>query len=85
MPPRVRVVLFGPARAAVRRSALEWPCPRSGLSVPALVRGLSKTYPTLAPILRTSRFVRNGSYLRGTSGRLRPGDEIAVHPPFSGG
>jgi molybdopterin converting factor small subunit len=36
-------------------------------------------------VLVISRFVRNGEYLPGPVGRLSGGDELAIHPPYSGG
>ena len=83
--PSVRVLLFASAREAVGRSSLDWPVPRSGISVAELLRALGSKYPRLRPALRASRFVRNGRYLESLGLRVRPGDEFAVHPPYGGG
>ncbi|HTW39570.1 MAG TPA: MoaD/ThiS family protein [Thermoplasmata archaeon] len=81
----VRVLLFATARTAVGRGELEWPVPPSGATARDLVAALSRKYPALAPVARTSRFVRNGRYLERMGERVRPGDEFAVHPPYGGG
>ena len=59
--------------------------PAGGLSIRELVEGLGKEYPRLAPVLASARFVRNGTFVSGRQGRILPGDEFAVHPPYSGG
>lgn len=81
----VRVLLFATARTAVGRSELEWSVPTRGVPARTLARQLAAAYPALAPTLRVCRFVRNGRYLDHLSGRVRPGDEFAVHPPYGGG
>lgn len=81
----VRVVLFATAREAVGRPAVDCVVPPEGLSVAELLRRLGSEYPRLRATLRSSRFVRNGRYLSGRTGRIRPGDEFAVHPPYGGG
>lgn len=50
-----------------------------------VLRVLRQQYPRLGPILASSRLVRNGDFLHGRSGSVRPGDELAIHPPYSGG
>ena len=81
----VRVLLFAAAREAVGRPALDWPVPAAGVSTAELVRRLGEEFPRLRPTLRASRFVRNGRYIEDLRGRLRPGDEFAIHPPYGGG
>ncbi len=81
----VRVLLFATARAAVGRPSLDWAVPPTGLPADELAHALAATYPRLGPVLRSSRWVLNGRYLRGRSTRVRPGDEFAVHPPYGGG
>jgi molybdopterin converting factor small subunit len=85
MVPPVRILLFATAREAVGRPELEWPVPAAGMPARALVAELVRQYPPLEPIARVSRFVRNGHYLGRTSEVVHPGDEFAVHPPYSGG
>ncbi len=81
----MRVLLFATAREAVGRPAVDRPVPATGVTLGALLDDLAREHRRLAPVLRVSRFVRNGRYVRGRSARVRPGDEVAVHPPFSGG
>lgn len=81
----VRILLFASARQAVGRSLLDWPVPPGGVSAKELIRKLGTQYPRLRRTLAVSRFVRNGRYLTALNGRLRPGDEFAVHPPYGGG
>ncbi len=85
MPAKARVLLFASARQAVGHSVLERTIPKTGLDLARLLGELVREYPALAPVLRVSRFIRNGSYLRQARGRIRPGDELAIHPPYSGG
>ncbi len=85
MPPAVTVRLFATAREAVGRATLSWELPPEGASVAELVRALGDAHPPLARILRVSRLVRNGHYVEELSERLRPRDELAVHPPYGGG
>jgi len=59
--------------------------PPKGVPLSVLLAGLAHEHPRLVPVLKTARFVRNGQYTPGTDVRVRPGDEIAVHPPYSGG
>jgi len=81
----VRVRLFATAREAAGRAALEWAVPAGGIRAEELVRALAERFPALAPVLRTSRFVRNGRYLNRLSQTVQPGDEFSVHPPYGGG
>ena len=85
MPRSVRILFFASAHEATGTKELEWAVPPSGVPLRELLQALEGRFPKLSPILATSRFVRNGTYLRGSSGRIRPGDEFAVHPPYSGG
>jgi molybdopterin converting factor small subunit len=59
--------------------------PPHGVTVEAMIASLAADHPALAPVLPHCRFARNGTYVRGRGARLRPGDELAVHPPYSGG
>jgi molybdopterin converting factor small subunit len=81
----VRIVLFATARTAVGRAQLDWPVPADGIAASAIAEALAAAYPRLAPTLRVSRLVRNGRALERRSARVRPGDELAVHPPYGGG
>jgi molybdopterin converting factor small subunit len=81
----IRVRLFATGREAVGRATVDWPVPPRGIPARELVAGLGREYPRLAPILRTSRFLRNDRYLDDLTERIAPGDEFSVHPPYSGG
>jgi molybdopterin converting factor small subunit len=81
----VVVRLYASAREAAGNARLDWPAGPGGVTVRQLLDALATEHPALAPILRHSRFARNGIYLRGRTGRLRAGDELAIHPPYSGG
>jgi molybdopterin converting factor small subunit len=59
--------------------------PTGGATIRAVLSGVASEHPRLTPVLKSSRIARNGRYVRGTGTRVRPGDEIAVHPPYSGG
>ncbi|MCI4319908.1 MAG: MoaD/ThiS family protein [Thermoplasmata archaeon] len=85
MTPPIRLLFFASAREATGNRELDWPVASEGIPVRDLLRALEEQFPRLTPILPSSRFVRNGTYLRGSSSRIRPGDEFAVHPPYSGG
>ncbi len=81
----VRVVLFATARTAVGQGQFDRPVPEGGVEVRAFLAELTRDFPALRRIIPLSRFVRNGEYLSSVRGRLKPGDEFAIHPPYSGG
>ncbi|HTT73049.1 MAG TPA: MoaD/ThiS family protein [Thermoplasmata archaeon] len=81
----VTVLLFGPARETAGTGRLVVDVPDPGLAARALVDELARRYPKLARTLAVSRLVRNGRYLSRLTERVRPGDEVAVHPPYGGG
>ncbi|MFZ1022655.1 MAG: MoaD/ThiS family protein [Thermoplasmata archaeon] len=81
----ISILLFATAREAVGSSSLRRAIPRQGTSLAELLESLRTEYPRLGPIIKISRIVRNGSYVAHTRIRIRPGDEIAIHPPYSGG
>ncbi|HUI38679.1 MAG TPA: MoaD/ThiS family protein [Thermoplasmata archaeon] len=81
----VRLLLFATAREAVGKASLSVRIPRTGLPLRGFLEALAHDHPGLGPILPGCRIARNGRYVPGPSARVRPGDEIAVHPPFSGG
>ena len=81
----VRILLFATAREAVGRPSLERTVPPSGTSLSELLSELAREHPGLRPILAASRIVRNGEYVSVNRQRVRPGDELAIHPPYSGG
>ena len=85
MPRAVSVRLFATAREAAGTESIAHEVGPGGIPLRDLLRELAAGRPALAKILRHSRFARNGTYVRGMATRLHPGDELAVHPPYSGG
>jgi molybdopterin converting factor small subunit len=81
----VRILLFAAAREAAGAASLPWAVPPSGTEVGTVLRELGRGAPDLARVLKDCRIARNGRYVRGSAARVRPGDELAIHPPFSGG
>jgi molybdopterin converting factor small subunit len=81
----IRVLGFAAAREALGRPTLRRSIPAEGIELDLLLRELTAEHPQLGRILPHARFVRNGEYVRGRGVRVLPGDEIAIHPPYSGG
>ncbi len=81
----VQLTLFATAREAVGASRLERAVPSTGVRLDTLLESIAEEHPRLRPILRNARVARNGEYVVGKRLRVRPGDEIAIHPPYSGG
>ncbi|MFZ0891807.1 MAG: MoaD/ThiS family protein [Thermoplasmata archaeon] len=81
----INILLFATAREVVGKSSVRRSVPSRGLSLAELLEWLRTEYPRLGPILKISRYVQNGAYVTQTHVRIRPGDEIAIHPPYSGG
>ena len=81
----VRLTLFATAREAVGVASLTREVPATGIPLAALLAALIREHPRLGPVLTTARVVRNGQYVEGSRTRVHPGDEIAIHPPYSGG
>lgn len=85
MAPSVRVLFFATAREAVGHRELQLAVAPGGTAAVELLRTLAHQYPRLAGVVRGSRLVVNGRFVDGTSVVVRPGDELAIHPPYSGG
>jgi molybdopterin converting factor small subunit len=82
----IRVRLFAQAREAVGQRELRCPVPVPDDNVDALLKGLRAEHPRLGPVLRSCRFALNGKYIDDpATTRLADGDELGVHPPYSGG
>lgn len=81
----MRVLLFAQAREAAGHRRLTVAVPPGGRPLVELLAELRAAYPGLRPLLRTCRFAVNGVYVDLAAARLADGDELAVHPPFSGG
>ncbi|HEY6238890.1 MAG TPA: MoaD/ThiS family protein [Thermoplasmata archaeon] len=82
---RVRILFFSTAREAVGRASLARTVAAEGTRLGALVDALGLEFPRLRPVMRASRWVVNGEYSSGRDALVRPGDEVAIHPPYSGG
>ncbi len=50
-----------------------------------LAAELARAYPPLAAILAHSRFFHDGVPVQRLDERVRPGEELAIHPPYGGG
>ncbi|MCI4325460.1 MAG: MoaD/ThiS family protein [Thermoplasmata archaeon] len=81
----VQVRLYATAREAAGIATIHRPTGPDGVVLRTLLRELASNRPQLALVFRHARFARNGTYLRGLGARLHAGDELAVHPPYSGG
>ena len=81
----MRVLLFAQAREVVGRGRIEVPVSDSVRSVTEILDAVTRSYPLLAEVLRHSRIVLNGAYVKSRSTPVHPGDELAIHPPYSGG
>jgi sulfur-carrier protein len=81
----VRVLFFATAREAVGSASVEREVPADGSTLEAVLSSVVDEHPRLELVLKGSRLVRNGRYVSSPQTRVRPGDEIAVHPPYSGG
>jgi molybdopterin converting factor small subunit len=79
------VLLFATARTTVGRAVLPWPVDMGGTTVRELVAELARAYPRLAPILAHSRLFLDGTPVVRTDEQVRPGNELAIHPPYGGG
>lgn len=85
MAPSVRFVLYATAREAVGVPRVVREIPEGGFPLRGLLDDLGREYPALRRVLATSRFVLNGEYVSRPETLVHPGDEIAIHPPYSGG
>jgi len=79
----VEVLLFGAAadRAGTRRVQLEI---EESATLQEVWPLLAERHPGLSPMRDTLAFAVNGEYAK-MDGHVRPGDEVAVLPPVSGG
>ncbi len=81
----VRVRGFATARAALGDRLWELPAAPDGVRIDRLLARLAARCPRLAPLLPTCRIFVNDEPARSLETRVRPGDEITLHPPYSGG
>ena len=78
----IKVRLFGAAadRAGTREAEVE----SGATTLDGLWPLLTEMYPGLQPMRGTLAFAVNEEYARGDA-TVKPGDEVAVLPPVSGG
>lgn len=84
----MRVLLFSLAREAAHgKDVVRIERPPYPSDLDELLLLLRVRYPGLRRVLPRSRFAVNGEYVPVPAGdhRLRPGDEVAILPPYSGG
>ena len=82
---QVLLLLFSTARTAVGAGSMTWPVPPEGTSVRDLLADLVRVHPRLKPILPQSRCFHDGNAVTRLDERVRPGEELAIHPPYGGG
>lgn len=82
-PSTLRVLFFGPVRIQLGTDACDVPCDGE-LSGDELWKELTNRFPSLKAPGPAVRLACNGEFIE-PSVRLRPGDEIALIPPVSGG
>jgi molybdopterin converting factor small subunit len=81
----IRVRGFATARTALGGGPRELPAPPEGLRLGRLLEALVDECPGLGPLLPSCRIFLNEQLTRSKETRVRPGDEITLHPPYSGG
>jgi molybdopterin converting factor subunit 1 len=81
---QIRVRLFAVCRDRAGSDHLELDLPGDITSVAALSEAVCAAAPALAPLMRVVRVAVNQSFARPED-PVRPGDEVALIPPVSGG
>ena len=79
------MLLFATAREAVGAPRLRRTVAPLGAPLEEFLQAIETEFPRLASIRQHSRIVVNGQYTSARSVRIHPGDEVAIHPPYSGG
>jgi molybdopterin converting factor subunit 1 len=79
----IRLLFFGPVRTQTGIDQDELESPKE-ISSSTLWSLLLEKHPALLTLRSTIRIARNGEFLREDE-TIRPGDEIALIPPVSGG
>jgi molybdopterin synthase catalytic subunit len=80
---RIEVKLFAGARHGAGRSAVTVELPASA-TIADLKRAIAAECPEIAPLVASSRIALDGAYVTDAV-VVRPGAEVAVIPPVSGG
>lgn len=83
LPTAVRLLFFGPIRVQLGIETCDVTCPEE-MSVDELWSNLTERFEGLKSLRTTTRLARNGEFLEPDT-LVRPGDEIALIPPVSGG
>ncbi|MCI4366724.1 MAG: MoaD/ThiS family protein [Thermoplasmata archaeon] len=81
----VRIHFYAQAREAVGHRQLVRGLPEGPASLEGVLRSLEAEFPRLVRVLPTCRIAVNGEYVPNRSVPLSDGDELGVHPPYSGG
>lgn len=81
---KVRVLLFGAAADKAGTRELELPADEGATTLGELWASLSRRHPGLSSMRGSLAFAVNGEYASDED-PVRPGDEVAVLPPVSGG
>ena len=80
----VRVLFFASARQSAGCSEMELPCEEAGMNDETFWTRLAEGHASLKSLRASVRLARNHEFL--AAGELiKPGDEIALIPPVSGG
>ena len=79
----ITVLLFSVLRERVGRSSIEVAQPAEA-TVARILDQLAQDYPAIAEARRTVRVAVNGAYV-GADTIVKPGDELALITPVSGG
>jgi molybdopterin converting factor subunit 1 len=83
---KVSILLFAMARELVGASEVVVEAQGDSTDSSTVIALLLEHYPALADIMATSILAVNHEYVeKGTVTTIRPGDEVAVIPPVSGG
>ena len=80
---RVSLLLFAQCRRAAGSSVVAVDLP-DGAGLAELWDAAVRTCPALTPFRETARVAVNRDFADAAT-RLRPGDEVAIIPPVSGG
>ncbi len=81
--PAIRILYFASVAERLGMREEVYPLPVS-LSIEGLKRFLSEKHPLLKEPLQHCRIALNQEFVEGNP-MLRPGDEVAIIPPVSGG
>jgi molybdopterin converting factor small subunit len=83
----VTVLFFGGAQDAAGARSASLEVPHDGCALSVFADHLVNSYPALGPYLALVRWAVNGTVVPSgaDAARVKPGDEVALLPPFAGG